>query len=183
MGALCSKPDTHSGGHQVLGSGSERRTSERPAPQTIGAAPGSRIPMSEKITTQQPRTATAAAAAASTTTSSHQRSASAGSIPKSAIPVPTRTTSPPIGQRAPPAQVSKKDLPKKSRGKGAPTPSPEERRLAAAAAAEERVKAQQSRGIVTSNPNAGKLAAKLQDEKTAKPTIPPSREEPELRWD
>ncbi|KAG8912292.1 hypothetical protein FRC01_005176, partial [Tulasnella sp. 417] len=178
MGALCSKPDTHSGGHQVLGSGSGRRTSERPAPQTIGAAPGSRIPMSEKITTQQPRTA---AAAASTTTSSHQRSPSAGSIPKSAIPVPTRTTSPPIGQRAPPVQVSKKDLPKKSRGKGAPTPSADERRLAAAAAAEERVKAQQSRGIVTSNPNAGKLAAKLQDEKTAKPTIPPSREEPELR--
>ncbi|KAG9042110.1 hypothetical protein FS837_011342 [Tulasnella sp. UAMH 9824] len=183
MGGICSKADTHSGGHQVLGSGTDHemrtRNSERPAPQTIGAAPGSRMPVtSQKMTTQQQQQRTA-------TASSHQRSPSAGSIPKSAIPVPTRTTSPPINQRAPapPAQVSKKDLPKKSRGKGAPTPSPEERRLAAAAAAEERVKAQQSRGIVTSNPNAGKLSAKLQDEKTARPMIPSTRDEPELRWD
>ncbi|KAG8947403.1 hypothetical protein FRC04_010723 [Tulasnella sp. 424] len=183
MGSLCSKPDTHSGGHQVLGSRDDY-LSERPAPQTIGATPGSRIPVtSEKITAapQPPRTTTAAAA--TTSSHQHQRSASAGSIPKSAIPVPTRTTSPPIVPRAPPPQVSKKDLPKKSRGKGAPTPSPEERRLAAAAAAEQRVKEQQARGIVTSNPNAGRLAAKLKDEKTAKPTIPSTRDEPELRWD
>ncbi|KAG8987657.1 hypothetical protein FRB90_003222 [Tulasnella sp. 427] len=202
MGALCSKLDTHSGGHQVLGSSDQMKMSERSAaPQTIGAAPASRIPVSseKKITTPaaQPKstaaaTTTSMAAPTATTTtskpSSHQRTASAGSISKSAIPVPTRTTSPPLGQRtvASPAvtqQVSKKDMPKKSKGKGAPTPSPDERRAAALAAAEKRANADQTRGIQKANPNAGKLSAKLQDEKTAKPSIAPGRDGPDLVWD
>jgi len=55
-------------------------------------------------------------------------------------------------------------------------------RTAAAQAAEQRMKASQSRGVVGSNPKSGRLAAQLEANKSA-PRASEQRQEERLVWD
>ncbi|KAI0335282.1 hypothetical protein GY45DRAFT_1317213 [Cubamyces sp. BRFM 1775] len=55
-------------------------------------------------------------------------------------------------------------------------------RTAAAEAAERRQKAAQARGTSASNPNAGRLAAQLEAQKSA-PRVPEPRQQEQLVWD
>ncbi|KAI0814947.1 hypothetical protein BC629DRAFT_1588628 [Irpex lacteus] len=55
-------------------------------------------------------------------------------------------------------------------------------RIAAAQAAEQRLKANQKRGVVSSNPQGGRLAAKLEAGKSA-PRVPEPRQEERIVWD
>ncbi|KAI0348019.1 hypothetical protein BDW22DRAFT_1424252 [Trametopsis cervina] len=55
-------------------------------------------------------------------------------------------------------------------------------RIAAAQAAEQRLKATQKRGVVGSNPNSGRLAAQVEANKS-NPRAPEQRQEERLVWD
>ncbi|GJE86103.1 hypothetical protein PsYK624_021830 [Phanerochaete sordida] len=59
---------------------------------------------------------------------------------------------------------------------------PDDPRSAAAQAAEERLKAAKTRGVVSANPNHGKLSAQLEANK-AQPRVPQEREQERLVWD
>ncbi|KAI0669910.1 hypothetical protein C8Q78DRAFT_1079819 [Trametes maxima] len=55
-------------------------------------------------------------------------------------------------------------------------------RVAAAEAAERRQKAAQGRGVQSTNPNGGRLAAQLEAQKSA-PRVPEPRQQERLVWD
>jgi len=189
MGSICSKSDTHTGGHVLLastgskGNGSkggrtlggpnavnrprEAQRQQQPVPSSTRPTPSDGPPVPAS-TPKPPKPAPAPAP-----TPKPQPAPPAAAPRTVAVPQPSER------RREPPRQVTSSSPPRPTKMK---TPPPTDRREAAALAAEQRVKATQSRGTVSSNPKAGQLSAQLEKQNRS-PVRPEVREEPRLVWD